>query len=277
MIKRILVALDMDMDTPVATRYAIEIAKRHGARLTGLAVVDMGSIESTSAGGGIGSMYYAEKLREKLTDDVRDKARKLASVFNDICKDVEHVESVEEGVPFERIIEDMKFHDLLIIGAEPHFFYSHPKSDTDTLVHVVEKTIGPTLVINKTYREVKKVVVALDNSDEAARAMRRFFILQPFGTDVELHILNIHDGDIDDSNFRLSMAKSYAEAHGFSTIVASLEDSDPKSAIMNHAKGINADLIVLGVHTKRGLTGRKLGHTTTFLLTQTEIPVFMDH
>ena len=57
MIKKILVALDPDMDTPVATRYAADIAQRHDAEVTGLAVVDMGSIEASSRGGGIGSMY----------------------------------------------------------------------------------------------------------------------------------------------------------------------------------------------------------------------------
>ena len=63
MIKRILVALDTDSDTPSATRYATEIASRYDAELTGLAVVDTGSIDAGSRGGGVGSMYYAEKLR----------------------------------------------------------------------------------------------------------------------------------------------------------------------------------------------------------------------
>ncbi len=47
MIRRILVALDLDSDTTVATRYALEIARRFGARVTGVAVVDMGSIEAS--------------------------------------------------------------------------------------------------------------------------------------------------------------------------------------------------------------------------------------
>ena len=39
MLKRILVALDPDQDTPVATRYARELALRHGAHVSGLAVL----------------------------------------------------------------------------------------------------------------------------------------------------------------------------------------------------------------------------------------------
>ena len=81
MIKRILVALDPDSDSLVATQYAIRIARETGASITGLAVVDTHMIESSSRGGGIGSMYYAEKLRENLTQETRDHARKLIADF----------------------------------------------------------------------------------------------------------------------------------------------------------------------------------------------------
>ena len=77
MIKRILVALDPDSDSRIATRYAVQIAQQTDARITGLAVVDTKTIEVSARGGGIGSMYYAEKLRENLTQETRDQARRL--------------------------------------------------------------------------------------------------------------------------------------------------------------------------------------------------------
>ena len=40
MVKRIVVALDPNGDKPVATKYAIRLAKRFDASMTGLAVVD---------------------------------------------------------------------------------------------------------------------------------------------------------------------------------------------------------------------------------------------
>jgi len=102
MIRRILVALDLDSDTTIATRYAVVVARRFDARLTGVAVVDMGSIEDSAKGGGIGSMYYAEQLREKLTTEAREKALMLTESFSKMVEEagVEHVEIVEEGVPF---------------------------------------------------------------------------------------------------------------------------------------------------------------------------------
>lgn len=75
MIERILIALDVDADTPVAIQYVENIATRYAAEVVGLAVVDTGSIESGTRGGGVGSMDYAEKLRENLTEVTRQKAR----------------------------------------------------------------------------------------------------------------------------------------------------------------------------------------------------------
>jgi len=149
MLKRILVALDPDSDTPIATEYAANIARRYDAEVTGLAVVDLGSIEASSRGGGIGSMYYAEKLRERLTSEARATAQSLIEEFDRAMKGlgVAHVETVQDGVPFQRIIEDMNYYDLLIIGKTPHFFYSHPKQETHTLARVVKNTVGATLVV----------------------------------------------------------------------------------------------------------------------------------
>src|SRR5690554_2274275 len=146
MIKKILLALDSDSDTPVALRYAIEIAQRYDAEITALAVIDLGGIEAESRGGGIGSMYYGEKLRESLTEETRQKAQELIREFEELIagSGVRHTKVVKEGVPYDRIIEDAKYHDLLVIGREPHFFYSRPKQYTKTLAAVVEDTVSPT-------------------------------------------------------------------------------------------------------------------------------------
>ncbi len=158
MIKRILVALDPGTDSLVGTQFAIHIARATGARITGLAVVDTEHIESSSRGGGIGSMYYAEKLRENLTQETREHARKLINDFemNVEGSGVDHIEMMEEGVPFQRIVEDMKYHDLLVMGSDPHFFYSHPKQRTNTLAGVFHNTIGPSLIVPAQYREEKR-------------------------------------------------------------------------------------------------------------------------
>lgn len=279
MIKRILVALDPDSDTPVATRYAVDMAQRFQARLTGLGVVDMDSIESSARGGGIGSMYYAEKLREKLTEETRGRARALLSEFKRIAdaSECDHVELVEEGVPFERIVEDMKYHDLLIIGQDPHFFYAHPKKDTDTLAHVIAQTIGPSLVVPGTYRPVHRVLFATDGGEPGARALRRFIQMRPFGSDFELDVLHVESSESAESALYLELTRDYLADHGFTPNMISMKDSDVEACILSEAESRKADLIVAGAKTKSGIRHLRLGKSTGILLKNAKVPVFIDH
>jgi len=279
MIKRILVALDPGTDSLVATQFAINIARATGARITGLAVVDTEHIESSSRGGGIGSMYYAEKLKENLTQETREHARKLINNFekNVEGSGVDHIEMMEEGVPFQRIVEDMKYHDLLIMGSDPHFFYSHPKQRTNTLAGVFHNTIGPSLIVPDHYREVKNVLYATDGENSSSRAIRQFIQMAPFGSDIEFEILHVHSKDDVDAELHMELTKAYLECHGFVSRVVSMIDSDPARCIIEQAETGNYDLIVAGSHTSKGIMGYKLSSTTVAITENDRIPVFIDH
>jgi len=224
-------------------------------------------------------MYYAEKLREDLTEESRSKARDLLKTFESTLEgsDIPHMESVEEGVPFRRIVEDMKYHDLLIVGNNPHFFYSHPKKRTDTLAGVIHHTVGPSLIVPDHYRDVKRILFATDGASAAARAIRRFIHLQPFGQDLELHVLHIHEKDSADAELYLALSKTYLQAHGFEPKLTGLVEEDAGREILRQADAVDADLIVSGSQTHKGLRGLRLGETTGHLVENTTIPLFLDH
>ena len=280
MIKRILVALDPDSDSRIATRYAVQIAQQTDARITGLAVVDTKTIEVSARGGGIGSMYYAEKLRENLTQETRDQARRLIAAFEQHVEGahVRHIETVEEGVPFERIVEDMKYHDLLIVGSDPHFFYGHPKQRTNTLAGIFHHTVGPTLVVPETYRDIRKVLFATNGENSASRAIRRFVDLNPFGQDVSIEVLFVYEkGQQRDADFHLQLTKDFLVDHGYEAHVASMQDEQRAKQILSHAREKNVDLIVAGSTTSKGLTGYHMSKTTQQLADNGQIPVFIEH
>lgn len=279
MIKRILVALDPDTDTTVATRYAIEIAQRYDAEVTGLAVVDLGNIESGARGGGIGSMYYAEKLRDRLTEETRTKANELVQAFEEVMSetDVRFNDRVREGVPFERILEDMKYHDLLVVGDDPHFFYSRPKKRTDTLARVVKETIAPTLVVEDRYEPVQRVLVAYDGSDAAAHTLQRFIHLQPFGTDIDLRVLSVYEDNASEAELYLDLACGYLEAHGFKAKVSALQGDKPHELIIQQAVDFKANVIVAGAHAVSKLRQFAFGSTTASLLETCPVSLFLHH
>ena len=279
MIRRILVALDVDSDTPTATQFANEIAQRHGAEVTGLAVIDQESISADARGGGIGSMYYAEKLRDQTTQETHDKALEIIGEFEGVMEtsEVPHRAGVKEGVPFRRIVEDMKVHDLLVVGREPHFFYGDPEQSTKTLVRVVKETIAPTFVVGEWYREVQRVLVSYDGSDAAARTMQRFAQLQPFGTDVHVELLHVHDGDRDESELLLGLAQAYLQAHGLDAQPLSVSGGKPNERIVEHAQKMEADVVVAGTHSVGMIQRLAFGSTTEALLKNCPVPLFLHH
>src|SRR6056297_3156505 len=197
MINRILVALDLDIDTPLAMRFAIKLAKKFEASVSGLAVVDTVNIAAQVGGGAIGTIYYAEELRKHMTEDSRKEAARLLATFEEMADKagVKHSQLMAEGVPYERILEDLKYHDLLVIGRESHFFFNRPKKDTDTLADIVKKSTAPTLVVNESDQDVKRVVVAHDGSNASARSLQWFVQLEPFGKNLEMDIVHVCDLD----------------------------------------------------------------------------------
>lgn len=284
MIKRILVALDPDVDTQVATRYALHFAKEFKASLTGLAVVDSEQIAHSAGGGGIGTIYYAEQLRGYMEENSREEAGKLLSAFKNTVEKagVKHSEMMEEGVPYERIIEDMKYHDLLIVGRDSHFFYNRPDKETNTLAQIVKNGNSPTLVVTESFRNVKRVVVAFDGSTAVARALQWFIHLDPYGKDLEIELVNVNSDESeygkDESNLVLRLAEDYLKTHGFTRINKTvLEKGSPGEKLLEYQQGTAADLFLLGAHSMSAIRRMTFGSTTHYLVTHSKVPLFMCH
>ena len=278
MIKRILVVLDADGDTPVATRYAIDIARRHGAELTGLALVDTGSIEASTRGGGIGSMYLAENLKDELTKEARAVAHKLTSAFRESASEAGVVAraQTDNGAPLHRIAEDTKYHDLLVLGKVPHLFYSHPYQQTLTIGALLKETVGAALVVTESYAPVRRVLVAHDDSPQSALALRSLVHLRPFGSEVKIDIVNVHKQKRSaESGHVLEKARAYLRIHGMEANAVSIQSDDPFGAIVESATQYGADLLVLGIHVVAPLTKLAFGSTTASFLDSVPVPLWL--
>jgi nucleotide-binding universal stress UspA family protein len=264
----------------VAIEFASEIATRFDASVTGLAVVDVGHIESSARGGGIGSMHYAEKLRENLTEETRQKAQDLLHEFERALErsGVTFVDYVKEGVPFQRILDEVKYHDLLVVGKSPHFFYGAPQKETHSLPRVVRSAAAPALVVTEDHRVIQRVLIAYDGSLASARTMQQFAQLQPFGTDLEIELLHVHSGPNSESELMLRMATTYLGAHGFDKVhFTSMEGSDPAKQTTQFASQISSDLVVAGAHSDSVLKKIAFGSTTRRMLEKCDTPIFLSH
>ena len=283
MIQRLLVALDPDADTPVAARYAAEIAQRNDGAVTGVALVNETALRKDTAGGGIGSMHYAEKMREDLSERLLGKARELLAAFGKQmdAAGVPHAhDHVDAGDPAAQIVENAKYHDLLVVGRTSHYYYASPETRTHVLAQIVEAAAAPTLVVDEQYRAVEKVMVAFDGGVQAARTLKAFAQMQPFGpVPVELvHVRNDGDDAKRASQVILNRACRLLTAHGFSDVTeTSLVDSDKKARLLTYADASGADLIVAGAFSKTGLKKLVFGSAVEALLRDAKVPLFLYH
>lgn len=284
MISRILVALDLDIDTPLAMRYGIKLAKKFEASVSGLAVVDTANIAAQVGPGAIGTIYYAEELRKYMAEDSTKEAAELLKKFEKMADNanVKHSQLMEEGVPYERIIEDLKYHDLLVIGRESHFFYNQPEKETDTLADIVKKSTAPTLVVNEAYREVNRVLIAHDGSTASARSLQWFIQLEPFGRDVEMEVVHVCDLDdettVDKSKLLLHLVSDYLKAHGYKNIQQNLlEQGKTGEKLISHIKETGADLVIMGAHSMSAIRRLTFGSTTHELVTNSPVPLFLSN
>lgn len=279
MIRNILVALDPDEDTLVAIDYACSIAHNHSASVTGISIVDTRRIEKRAAGGGIGSMHYAEKLKEQWTLKTREMARKLIADFQDVSAEA-HIPSnylVKEGVPAEKIVDEMRFHDILVIGNVPHFFYAHPDEQTNTLNQIVKTGVGPVIVVPKKEVVSEKVLIAFDGSAASSRSMQRFCQTKPFGEQQELHVIHVFaDGEEAHSEMLLAKATNYIEDWGFTVYSASLRGDNHYTHIMQYADYIGAGVVVAGAHSVSKMAKMVFGSTTSSLVDNGEKILFIE-
>lgn len=269
MIRNILVALDPDEDTLVAIDYACAIAHDHNASVTGISVVDTRRIEKQGSGGGIGSMHYAEKLKEKWTTQTRAVAQKLIADFQDASTQA-HIEAnylLKEGRPAEKIVDEMKFHDILVIGNVPHFFYAHPDEETNTLNQIAKTGVGPIIIVPDHHVQSEKVLVAFDGSAASARSMQRFCQSKAFGAQKELHVIHVFaEGEEAYSEMLLTKARNYIADWGFTVYSASLKGEDHYKHIMQYADHVDAGIVVAGAHSVSKMTKMVFGSTTASLI-----------
>lgn len=282
MIKRIIVALDPDQDTPVATRYAIRLAKRFDASVTGLAVVDIENIQTVIGVGGFGAELSGLTIWNEMAEETREEAERLLDSFGKAVDKagVRHRDIRKEGVSDDLIIEEMKYHDLLIVGRDSRFFYNEPERDTQTLAKVVKGGVSPTLVVTDEYQDVEKILIAFDGSAPAARSLKGFVHLLPYGKDLEIELVNIAEGEsseqMEQSAAILNQAENYLKEHNFSYITkVVLEKGNPAEQILERQKMNNPDLVVLGAHAVSAIRRATFGSTTHEMITKTAGPLFL--
>lgn len=276
MIKRILVGIDTSEHSRTAQAYAFHLARRLGATLIGVHVVDIVSIEGSffhDISGSLGLEPYLDfssKMREILNargkavlEDFADAARREAIPAETV---------LEMGVVANQLCERAKAADLLMIGhrgVNERFSTGLLGSTTES---VARKSPRPMLVSPIRFRPVTRALLAYDGSDRASRAMRA---AADFAVtlDVPLIVITVAR-DLKLGERTLNQARSYLEPYSIRSEFK-LVPGHAHEGIIGSLKEFDADLLFIGAYGHSRIIEMVLGSNTEYVLRNAPCPVFM--
>ncbi|MCC6544956.1 MAG: universal stress protein [Nitrospirae bacterium] len=269
MLRRILIPYDPSPYAAAALEYGCFLAKKRNAEVTGVVVLDTPGIKKSIGPTPLGGIYYAEKLEKTKEEKAREHIKALLGNFREKCQreGVAHRESELQGSPSEQIIQDSIFYDLMVMGISTHFDFETAQTPGDSVERILSNVVTPVLTVpdSISLKEKMNVLIAFDGSLPAVRAMKGFvhlFDTAVFETDITLLMSGI---DEDIAKFYLDGATAYLNAHSFSSVKVEQISQDIIEA-MEERYLQWADMVVLGVHSKKGLLDFMIGSLSRHLI-----------
>lgn len=279
MMKSILVCTDGSGHGDIACEYAIYLADRLKAQLTGVHVLDSRMLEGplmADISGWIGAQPYGSQLQQ-FREMLEQKGNVIVEAFNDRCAKagVNGEGVIRMGHPSRVLIEEEVRAELVILGQRGNHADLIGEALGSTAERVVRHSIKPCMVTSSAFREINKIMVAYDGSGHSSQALHEAIELAQ-ALAAELIILTVaEDNDGERVNEISSEGLRLAEAHECRAVNLVSEERRSSRAILDSAREQGCDLIVMGAYGHSRIREMILGSTTTYVMTHADVPVML--
>jgi len=275
--RSVLVALD---DTPggaAAVAFAVALAKRGNARLTGASVLDIDYLTAPEPGG-VGTAYYKFKADLARLKRGHERSEKAAAEFLRRCESetIERDVLALEGSPAAVLYGAAATHDLVVIGQDCDFHGERGGGLAKSVVQILKGSARPLVITPDAVHDPGRVVVAYDGSGPAARALQ-IAVLLGLTTDAEVHVVAVRPEEEEADRFA-RQAGAYLSLYGCeATLRPTVARADPAELVIAEARALEAGLLVMGAYGHRGWREALLGSFTTRMLSQCPTALFIHH
>lgn len=274
--RRILVPTDFSEQAQYAFEVAVSIARKTGAAIKLLHVVDAPRSTSFSATGDViyndnMEQLYMMRLLETTKSDMR---RLIGKVEHSGVEVVQEVDVASIAGKIKRTIEADNV-DLVVMGSKgssglDEFLIG---SNTEKVVRIAN---CPVLTIKNRQQDFNptEIVLASDFRREISKAMDAFkYIQQLFNARLHLVYINTPGAFESSSNLRSKLAHA-AEKYGLHNFTINVyNDVLEEDGILHFAEDINADMIMMATHGRTGLAHLLSGSIAEDLVNHTSRPV----
>jgi nucleotide-binding universal stress UspA family protein len=282
--KDILVHLDNGPRTAIRLGIAAGLARRSGAQLTGVYVVDIPSAEFFYGA----AMPLAAGGAERVVDQIRAEAIAAADPVEAAFRELLRREGLEGGW---RLVEGnlpatvalhARYTDLAVLGQANPYEQRDGLGQEALAVATVMGSGRPVLAVPfagdfPTLGE--HVLVAWNASREAARAVNDALPLLREAKAVTVLAVNPKrgingHGDVPAADIALHLARHGVRAEASHTVATDIPEGE---ALLSYAADIGADLIVCGAYGHSRARELVFGGVTRTLLAEMTAPVFLSH
>lgn len=283
-LKDILVHLDNGPRSSVRLEIAAALARRHGASLTGLGVIDIPSVDffygSAMPFAGTGP----EEVVERMRGDAIGAMQPAEAAFREMLR--------IEGLAGEwRLVEGhlpavvalhARYADLTVLG-QPNRYEPQENVGVDAMVANTIMTSGrPVLGVPfaGTFKTLgDRVLVAWNATREAARAVNDALPVLEAASLVTVVAVNPRHGigghgDVPAADIAQHLARHGVRAEAAHTVANDIPDGE---ALLSYAADVGADLIVAGAYGHSRAREMVFGGVTRTLLSEMTVPVFLSH
>ena len=277
MIKSILVALDGSQHADSALEYAIWLARRLRARIIGLHVLDIVSIEGSflhDVSGSLGFEPYLD-FSSKMREALQERGRVLLDAFTARCeKEGTAYDTVlPMGIVANEICDHARTADLVVVGhrgVNEQFSTGLLGSTTES---VTRKSPKPVLVTPLQFREITRPLLAYDGSQRASAALHAAAELTS-ALQLPLTVVHVGRDDAGEGSRVLTEAQRYLQSYEVAVTAKPLT-GPPHQRIVDMLRDGRFDLLFIGAYGHSRIIEMVLGSTTEYVLRNSGAPVFL--
>lgn len=275
MIRRILVPIDGSDPANVGARYAIALAKRSGAHLVGLFVIDVKLLEGPflrDLSASLGTAPYVNyqgniaRILEERGQAALEGLREACEAAGVACEG-----KIGTGIVPRTIVEEGDLCDLIVLGRGGEHNAWLEGLVGSTTEAVARQSRRPVLVTGTDTPGLERVLAAYDGSGHAREALRvAALTAREWGLRLDLLVVAEEE-----TALRLvEEARGYLQSHDLS-VEYTLLPGEPAEVIVQQARERAADLIVMGAYGHAKVLEWVIGSTTTYVLNHAPCPVLL--
>ena len=274
MIKDILVCLEGSASTERAIELGLELAREHGARLVGLAIIDDPDLRPNPTPADL------EQHRDLvLLESARLRAEATLAQFETRCQlaGVATRNLEARGRPAAKILQEMTEHDLTLIGRNANFLLETGEEDAHTRDDVLHRARKPVMIVpDEPARAGQDVLIAFDGSSAAKRAVLAF-------ADSGLaQGRTVHVASMDDDGEQawemasrgVDLLRERSVAARPRSLVSALPIAD---ALLDLRRKLGAGLMVTGAYASSRFSELIWGSVTREMIEKSPVPLFLHH